>query len=108
MLIVLFLDCCTEPDGKFAICGVTFFLPKRYLPILVLLACFFFFRANILMFGFIILLEVYQFGCRSKPLFALPVCTYLKINNCLPGCLRKLRGWVDCEGVRDNLEAICS
>ena len=108
MLILLFMDCCTDPEGSFNICGITFFLPKRYLPVMVLLACFFFFRANLLMFGFIILLEVYQFGCRAKPLFALPLCTYFKMNNFIPHKIRDLRGWVDCDGVRDNLEAICS
>lgn len=108
MLILLFMDCCSDSDGQFSICGFTFFLPKRYFPVMVILSCFFFFRANIFMLGFIVLLLVYEFGCRAKPLFALPLCTYLKINQCIPESVRKLRGWVDCDGVRENLEKICS
>ena len=108
MLILLFMDCCTDSEGYFSVCGITFFLPKKYLPIMVLLACFFFFRANIFMFGFILLLQLYQFGCRQKPLFALPIRVYFAINRCVPECIRNFRGWVDCDGVKDNLESRCN
>ena len=49
MIIFLFFECCTNPNGDFYICCFKFFLPKRYLPIMALLGTVALLQASYLM-----------------------------------------------------------
>ena len=65
------------------------------------------FRSNVVMFLLVLAFELYQFGYRSQPFLALPIGFYLKVNEWVPECVKGLRGYVDCELLKDALKDMC-
>jgi hypothetical protein len=106
-LIFLFFDVGTDPDGSFDVLCFTFFLPKRYLPIIVILGMLYIYTPNIALLLILVGFEAWQYGCRKRPYFALSMEFYLKINSWVPSWIKKSRCFVDCEAAFENLESIC-
>jgi hypothetical protein len=107
VLVFLFFDVCTDPDGQFTVLGFTCFLPKRYLPIFVIIGMLALFNSNLAMLGLVLVFELYQYGCRKRPFFAFSVGFYRRINFWMPEWLKKTRSFVDCESLLENLEGVC-
>ena len=62
------------------------------------------FRESLVTFMMIFALTMTQHFCLQKPFFALPTNFYLFINRCVPNFIKKMRGYINVDAVRDNLD----
>lgn len=106
-MFFLMQDVAKNPDELFKIFGMTCFLKKKYLAVIVMIAVLAINSGSIIIVLVLNCFIMGQYMCRKLPFFALPLSLYCAINRKIPDCLKNMSGFVDVEAVKDNLSEVC-